>query len=634
MLPESQIRHELQPHPSFPYRSRLVRLGVLSLSSILLFLVSFIATPKVPVQVNALDETATTISGFSQPEPTFLSPTATLTATRTPVRLVLPPQRASIQAGPAEGTIFLSIQEGGFSHLFAFHPTNLPLTRLTNGPWDDAAPALSPDGLRLAFASNRSGVWDLYLLELATGKVERLTDTPQYDSAPSWSPDGRYLVYETYGADLEIAIHSIFDDQPEINLSQHPAADFEPAWSPGGRQIAFLSTRTGEREVWLADLDRAGEERFVLLSSSPGAYESHLAWSPDGSALVWSAVENGYHSLHIWKNEGTGQATSNSSSSFNTANIPAGDWPAWSPDGGTLLTALEEPNRTLLVGYSTSDGLLALPPLALPGPVTGIDWSYATLPGELPAPLAEAALATPEPAWKPDLSQVPDAPNGRHRLVELEDVAAPYPLLHDLVVEAFNALREHVAWGAGWDFLASLENAFVPLTSPLPPGMGEDWLYTGRAFAFNPVAVNSGWVVVVPEQFASQTYWRIYLKARHQDGRQGAPLRDRAWDFYARYGGDPLTYEAGGRLTPEIPPGYWIDFTALAGAYGWERLPALSTWRSAYFTARFNEFVFAEGQSWRQSMLELYPPEALITPTAAPPPTLTPTPTPWWRSSP
>lgn len=609
-------------------------MGIISISSLLLFLVSFFASPKVQMPVNSLDETGAALPSLTQPEPTPTSPMVTPKAAETPVRLVLATQRAPFQGGPAEGTIFLSIQEGGYSHLFAFHPASLPLTRLTSGPWDDVAPALSPDGLRLAFASNRSGVWDLYLLELATGRVDRLTDTPQYDSAPSWSPDGRYLVHETYSTNLEIAIHSVFDDQPEINLSLHPGADFEPAWSPAGRQIAFISTRTGEREVWLADLDRAGEERFELLSSNPGAREAHPAWSPDGSTLAWSAIEDGYHSLRFWKTEGTGQSMPDYSLDFEIANMQAGDWPAWSPDGRILLAALDEPSQTLLVGYSTPDGLLALPPLALPGPVTGIDWSEAVLSGELPAPLAEAALATPEPTWGPDLSQAPDVPNGRHRLVELEDIAAPFPLLHDRVDEAFRALREHVARQAGWDFLASLENAFVPLTSPLPPGLGEDWLYTGRAFAFNPLAVNSGWVVVVPEQFAPQTYWRVYLKARHQDGRQGTPLRDRAWDFYARYGGDPLNYEAGGRLTPDIPPGYWVDFTALAGAYGWERLPALSTWRSAYFAARFNEFVFSEGQSWRQSMLELYPPEALITPTAAPPPTLTPTPTPWWRSPP
>ncbi len=69
-----------------------------------------------------------------------------------------------------------------------------------------SAPSLSPDGKQVAFASNRSGYWDIYILTLATGEVRQVTDTPEYDSAPTWSPDNQWLAYETYdGNDLEIA---------------------------------------------------------------------------------------------------------------------------------------------------------------------------------------------------------------------------------------------------------------------------------------------------------------------------------------------------------------------------------------------------------------------------------------------
>jgi TolB protein len=77
----------------------------------------------------------------------------------------------------------------------------------------------------------------------------------------------------------------------------------------------------------------------------------------------------------------------------------------------------------------------------------------------------------------------------------------------------------------------------------------------------------------------------------------------------------------------------------LARAYGWERVPALFNWRTFYLGARFNEFVLRQGMDWRTSMLELYPPEILETPTPivpltptntptrTPVPTITPTPT-------
>jgi hypothetical protein len=63
-------------------------------------------------------------------------------------------------------------------------------------------------------------------------------------------------------------------------------------------------------------------------------------------------------------------------------------------------------------------------------------------------------------------------------------------------------------------------------------------------------------------------------------------------------------------------------------------MPALVTWRAFYPAARFNEFVATGGMDWQDAMLELYPPEVLITPTVVLPPTRTPTPTLRWYVSP
>ena len=75
--------------------------------------------------------------------------------------------------------------------------------------------------------------------------------------------------------------------------------------------------------------------------------------------------------------------------------------------------------------------------------------------------------------------------------------------------------------------------------------------------------------------------------------------------------------------------GYWVDFSQLAGYYGWERLPALTTWRSAMQTARYNEFILSDGLDWNAAMKEIYPPQAVYTPTPVLPPVHTPTRTPW-----
>ena len=570
-----------------------------------------------------------------------ITPSPTLTASLTPTAPTLTPTASHNELTQPSATpyfnlptlkggiLILSLMEGVDTHLFAYQPESLPLTRLTSGPWDDITPALSPDGKQLAFASNRNGYWDLYVLELASGEITRLTDSLEYDASPSWSPDGVWLVYESYVNDnLEIFIRPVSGEQAPMQLTNNPGADYSPAWAPDpGRKIVFVSTRTGEPDVWVIDLDQPDEAHFLNASHNAQAWESHPAWSPDGGSLAWAAIENGFHKIMLWDS--------------TQPDVPprspgTGDWPAWSPNGEALLTSLLTPNYTYLTAYPLRTPGLVFPPLPLSGAVEGLTWGQAVLSWPLADNYRPSVLLTPTPLWAPALTPpagdpATDLPAGRLRVVPLPtEVQAPYPLLHDAVDEAFQALRARLATDLGWDFLASLENAFVPLTVGLDPGRAEDWLYTGRAMAVTTLPINAGWMVAVREDFGSETYWRVYLRARFQDGSAGQPLIALPWDFNARLGGNTSAYEQGGALFKAIPPGYWVDFTAEATVFGWERLPALSTWRAAYTGAQFNEFILANGLDWRSAMLELYPPEALVTPTVVLPLTRTPTPTFRW----
>lgn len=605
---------------------------------------SLVKLPQVsPAASSQSTKTVTPTPSATQiPVSTPLPPVSSLTSTSIPTSSATPsPTSAPISAQVlSQGLILLALQDNGNSHLFAYQPQEtgagqpLPLTRLTIGPWDDITPALSPDGKQVAFASNRTGYWDLYLLDLPSGGVNRLTDSRDYEAAPSWSPDGQWLAYEAYvDQNLEIFIRPLGQAGEIIRLTSHPAADFSPAWSPGGRSIAFVSDRSGESEIWLADLDQPEQQRFRDISQNPGGCDLHPAWSPDGSLLAWAGEQDGFHNLYLWKaNQTPDPSTPPVQPGGET--IGSGDWPAWSPDGQILLSLLETPDRSYLTAYPLGTPGLVFPTLSLPGSLSGLVWGNASLPLPIREPYKQAAQSTPTPLYLPMLTALPDELGGRYTLVKLEDIQAPFPVLHDLTDESFQALRKYIATLSGWDFLATLENAFVPLTSPLDPGMGNDWLYTGRAFAFITIPINAGWVAVTREDFGAQTYWRVYVRARYQDGSAGIPLHERPWDFYARYNGDPAIYEQGGTRLEAILPGYWIDFTQLALDYGWERMPALSTWRASYPAARFNEFALTNGLDWQTAMLELYPPEALITPSPVVPPTRTLTPTSRWYQTP
>lgn len=545
---------------------------------------------------------------------------ATTEATATQEEEVLPePPRDSREV------VVFSFEEDGYSHLFLYIPDVMPLTRLTAGDWDDITPAASPDGERIAFASNRNGFWDLYVLNLADGTLTQLTDTPEYEGAPTWSPDGLFLAFEAYQEDnLNIVVGPAADPWSEaIALTNTPAAEHSPAWGPGGRHIAFIS----DGEVIVADLDRTDGNRFRNLSNTPLASEAHPVWSPDGSRLAWASSSQsvGRSGIYAWDVE---------------KNVPAswigdGNWPAWNPGGDRIITTLAAPNDTYLTIY-TLQGELLQPLTPFPAAILrGLDWANLVLPEEMPRDFQRASGLTPAPLWAANAQPLEEGAPNRWSLVELEGVQAPYPQLHDLADEAFHALRKRVQWEVGWDALGSLENAFVPITTSLDPGFSEDWLYTGRAFAINSLMVNAGWMVVVREDFGAQTYWRLYLRAQLQDGSLGEPLRDLPWDLSARYNLDPQVYEQGGQYGA-VPPGYWVDVTALAIQYGWERVPALPNWRTFYRGARFTEFTLSGGLDWYSAMLEVYPPDVLVTPTRVLPPTITPsrTPLPTWTPLP
>ncbi len=514
-----------------------------------------------------------------------------------------------------DGVIVFAMSDGPFVHLFAFHPTQLPLSRLTNHPWDDLHPAISPDGNRIAYASRRNGYWDIYILDLRDGNLTRVTDTPEYDGWPTWSPDGQWLAYETYtNGNLDIFIQSLSDlSQPPIPLTDTPSADHSPAWSPLGQEIAFVSDRNGQDEVWTARLDQIGE-RYTNISLGVGSPARSPRWSPDGRFLTWGGQNNAADFIFLWD-----------SSAPQKPAVPAlaGHNSIWSPDGKVVLVRQTDFLQDSLAGFELSSQKLALPFSAMPAAIHGMDWKGGQINELIPHHLVDSPATLPS-LYAAQITLAPQSPPNRFGIVPLTDVNVPYPFLHDAVDESFIALRREAARQSGWDVLGNLENAYLPITEPPHPGSVDEWLLTGRAFAINPLPIQAGWMTITREERGGQTFWRIFIRARYQDGSQGLPMRERPWSLDARYNGDARAYEQGGALIP-IPEGYWIDFTELAGRFGWQPVPALQNWRTFYPAARFNQLVKTDGLNWTAAMAQFYPPEALQTPTSIPTLTLTPT---------
>ena len=540
------------------------------------------------------------------------TPTPTFTATSTPTQTPTP------LPGDMAQTFILSMDDNGYNHLFAFAPTRMMPVRLTSGQWDDVSPAINHDGSKVVFASNRNAYWDIYVLNLVDGQISRLTDSPEFDGNPAWSPDDQWVVYETLlGEQMEISILSTSNPDQTFQLTDDPAFDQNPSWSPQGREVAFVSNRSGDNEIWIINLDKPDDGRFVNISNNPNSSENNPTWSPDGNKLAWASQNHTSPTgIFIW------EKTRPNSPAIRVGD---GNFPVWGLQAGEIAVSQSDANQDYLASY-TLGGILTMPPVPVNN-LRGMDLHLERITG-FSNVFYKQAFLSPTPLWNKQQEIQHNNPGQRASIIKINDVDAPYPYLLDAVANSYDALRLRIIYDSGWDALASLENAYTPLTSVLDPGKSDDWLFTGRAFALNPLTMNAGWMMVMREDIGGRTYWRIFLRTIAQDGSQGEPLRDLPWDLASRYSLDPTNYDQGGAYAERIPGGYWLDLTSIALKYGWERLPAFDNWRSYFRGTQFNEFVLRDGLDWRQAMLNVYPEIIFSTPTAVSPPTRTPTATP------
>jgi DNA-binding winged helix-turn-helix (wHTH) protein len=191
-----------------------------------------------------------------------------------------PPVRAyrtaPAQAGQADAhpdTIQLPIAEAPIGlrepvvpRVGALMEPSATVRTVISGDSNNAGPQFSPDGKRLAFMSNRSGNWQIWVSGSDGSNPMQLT-FGEGSGTPRWSPDGRSIAYDSGG-------RSIFVVSVDVRDAPRRLVDgLVPSFSRDGHWVYFASERTGDWQVWKISLDD-GTQKQVTYNGGFSAQES------------------------------------------------------------------------------------------------------------------------------------------------------------------------------------------------------------------------------------------------------------------------------------------------------------------------------------------------------------------------
>ena len=250
------------------------------------------------------------------------SPTPSARASGEPTEA--PAATASAADGSAEAQIDLATLAGRIvfddgQDIWSMNANGTDPSRLTDEPWMEFDPTLSPDGRVIVYRSEPEEYPQLWVMNV-DGSDQRMLAAE--GGFPSWSPDGSELAFAAPGGPTGQSWIGIM--QPDGSGTRRvPGTDYGeyPSWSPDGKHIVFTSAHTGGRRMYVVDVDGSN---FIELPAGEGTM---VAWAPDGQSILFASHRDhgdNYRDIYSMRPDGSDVRRL----TFNRAEAPA-----WSPDG-------------------------------------------------------------------------------------------------------------------------------------------------------------------------------------------------------------------------------------------------------------------------------------------------------------
>jgi Tol biopolymer transport system component len=278
----------------------------------------------------------------SSPHPTSTpapSPTALPTYTSTSFPLTITPTLRPTPtplptlSGSGGGVIAFAAEDDVRRDIYLMNADGTGIVSLTRDAGWDNWPSWSPDGTKLAYtcrapvAGQGGGI-----CSINSDGTGRTPLTSANDWEPSWSPDGRYIAFASQrDGNPEIYLMNA-DGTNQRRLTHFDGDDWQAAWSPDSEKIAFARGENGNWDIYVMDVSDGGLQGDASLQrlTDNDTSDGFPTWSPDGTRILFSSQRDGNKEIYIMDSDGSNQLRL-------TNNSVDDSFPRWSPDGTRII---------------------------------------------------------------------------------------------------------------------------------------------------------------------------------------------------------------------------------------------------------------------------------------------------------